>query len=283
MNMPSREEIERELKVLASLREVIIANDAYPERDGVPPEAHAIDSVSEVAKRYLAVKEMPKKYTACTNPDYSPKEAREHELQRDAWNEACDQWHMYHLRIVGEVRQERRYDEEHFDGVIKHQREQLKQKDAEIAELKRNPFPNAFTYQQDLLKEIEQKDARIEELERALRIESSEPEERSQESAHYIWLDDQNEKIQQENEQLRKDIDECMSNVETTEENLELAHKERDQLKQQIAGMVRKPSVEELNKIIDKIAFQGIDAEQWGLNIAEIAEAILDNLERGEK
>ena len=48
---------------------------------------------------------------------------------------------------------------------------------------------------------------KVEELERALRIESSEPEERSQESAHYIWLDDKNEELEKRVEELEKELE----------------------------------------------------------------------------
>jgi predicted RNase H-like nuclease (RuvC/YqgF family) len=47
----------------------------------------------------------------------------------------------------------------------------------------------------DLREENASLKRRCEELERALRIESNEPEERSQEANHYNWLEDQNEKL----------------------------------------------------------------------------------------
>ena len=43
---------------------------------------------------------------------------------------------------------------------------------------------------------LAKKNLRIAELERALAIESQEPEERSQEANHYNWLDNENEKLQ---------------------------------------------------------------------------------------
>jgi uncharacterized FlaG/YvyC family protein len=54
----------------------------------------------------------------------------------------------------------------------------------------------------DLREENASLKRRCEELERALRIESNEPEERSQEANHYNWLEDQNEKLKALSEKM---------------------------------------------------------------------------------
>ena len=43
-------------------------------------------------------------------------------------------------------------------------------------------------------------------------------------------------------------------------------------------GLVRKPTGEEIEKVIDEVAYQGIPAEQYGLNIGQIAKAIIAKL-----
>ncbi len=50
-------------------------------------------------------------------------------------------------------------------------------------------------------------EAENEKLNRALRIESSEPEERSQEANHYNWLDDKNEELTAENARLKAELE----------------------------------------------------------------------------
>ena len=52
-------------------------------------------------------------------------------------------------------------------------------------------------------KELQQK---LDRAERALLIESSEPEERSQEASHYNWLDDKNEELQQKLDRMEKEL-----------------------------------------------------------------------------
>lgn len=57
--------------------------------------------------------------------------------------------------------------------------------------------PDGETDIADLLrKQLSEKEAKIEDLERALRIESQEPMERSQEANHYNWLEDKQEKLE---------------------------------------------------------------------------------------
>lgn len=48
----------------------------------------------------------------------------------------------------------------------------------------------------ELKKRVAELEKKVEDAERALRIESNEPEERTQEATHYNWLDNQNKELQ---------------------------------------------------------------------------------------
>jgi hypothetical protein len=65
--------------------------------------------------------------------------------------------------------------------------------------------------------EIEKLKKEIEELKRQLEIESSETHDKTQEAAHYNWLDDQNEILKLENATLKKDIEELKMLFEIVE------------------------------------------------------------------
>jgi ribosomal protein L9 len=65
----------------------------------------------------------------------------------------------------------------------------------------------------DLREENASLKRRCEELERALRIESNEPEERSQEANHYNWLEDQNEKLKALAEKMAEALEFTKGNI----------------------------------------------------------------------
>ena len=60
--------------------------------------------------------------------------------------------------------------------------------------------------EQSLIKKNEELQQKLDRAERALLIESSEPEERSQEASHYNWLDDKNEELQQKLDRMEKEL-----------------------------------------------------------------------------
>ena len=85
--------------------------------------------------------------------------------------------------------------------------------------------------------ELSASQKRVEQLERALRIESSEPEERSQESAHYIWLDDKNEELEKRIEELENEVGGYAEAVRNEQTSKGLLRKELERLEKKKSTM----------------------------------------------
>jgi len=66
-----------------------------------------------------------------------------------------------------------------------------------------NEKVEGYEYEVERNTELQQK---LDRAERALLIESSEPEERSQEASHYNWLDDKNKELQQKLDRMEKEL-----------------------------------------------------------------------------
>jgi len=89
----------------------------------------------------------------------------------------------------------------------------------------------------DLEQQLSSSQKRVEELERALRIESSEPEERSQESAHYNWLDDKNEELEKRIEELENEVGGYAEAVRNEQTAKGLLRKELERLEKEKSTM----------------------------------------------